>query len=445
MSNWVKITKSKQLRYKLIAVMYLIFIALSAINIPIEWLHINKYLSPLLTETTIVSIDNKDLKAVYESVEETKKNFYEALGYDEETESYREPFGYAVTDAFFIRNGRGVSLQKALQEVAEHADELGPRQLNLFNDLFADDIENGLLDDDNSWAKWKFKHVPASMAEALLNEIILRVRLIAGDLQFKGGKEGNAKQSIVEYATNLDYLVFGDTLKVKSSLDNVRAVVSRGTDTTIMNEIGGFYYFVPTTTGTHNLTLRGRTIEEQYTFTVLPAQIANREQKAFITYFEGAPSTLELGTVISGGAVNCSCDPEAKYRNSTLNFTPDAEGWCQLQLRGANGILLLNDSVYVQPAPRPYFKVKGLVNGDQLPQGTDEVALEAFHPSVPATYEVVSITYEKLSAEAGDETVESSALKLTDYSGAVWIKKVVAKAGDQTFESDQNFLITIEP
>lgn len=115
MSNWVKITKSKQLRYKLIAVMYLIFIALSAINIPIEWLHINKYLSPLLTETTIVSIDNKDLKAVYESVEETKKNFYEALGYDEETESYREPFGYAVTDAFFIRNGRGVSLQKAFK------------------------------------------------------------------------------------------------------------------------------------------------------------------------------------------------------------------------------------------------------------------------------------------------------------------------------------------
>jgi len=445
MSNWVKITKSKQLRYKLIAVMYLIFIALSAINIPIEWLHINKYLSPLLTETTIVSIDNKDLKAVYESVEETKKNFYEALGYDEETESYREPFGYAVTDAFFIRNGRGVSLQKALQEVAEHADELGPRQLNLFNDLFADDIENGLLDDDNSWAKWKFKHVPASMAEALLNEIILRVRLIAGDLEFKGGKEGNAKQSIVEYATNLDYLVFGDTLKVKSSLDNVRAVVSRGTDTTIMNETGGFYYFVPTTTGTHNLTLRGRTIEEQYTFTVLPAQIANREQKAFITYFEGAASTLELGTVISGGAVNCSCDPEAKYRNSTLSFTPSAEGWCQLQLRGANGVVLLNDSVYVQPAPRPYFKVKGLVNGDRLPKGTNEVALEAFHPSVPANYEVVSITYEKLSGTAGDETVESTELSLTNYSGAVWIKKVVAQSGSQLFESDQNFLITIEP
>ena len=186
-------------------------------------------------------------------------------------------------------------------------------------------------------------------------------------------------------------------------------------------------------------------MEEQYTFTVLPAQIANREQKAFITYFEGAASTLELGTVISGGAVNCSCDPEAKYRNSTLSFTPSAEGWCQLQLRGANGVVLLNDSVYVQPAPRPYFKVKGLVNGDRLPKGTNEVALEAFHPSVPANYKVVSITYEKLSGTAGDETVESTELSLTNYSGAVWIKKVVAQSGSQLFESDQNFLITIEP
>src|SRR6056300_1324872 len=445
MSNWVKITKAKQLRYKLISVMYLIFIALSIINIPIEWLHVNKFMSPLLTETTIVSIENEDLNAVYQSVEQTKSDFYLALGYDEATGTYREPFGYSVTDAFFISQDRGKALQESLQEVHSHADRLGPQQLALFNDLFAEDLENGLLDDDHHWAKWKFKHVPASMAEVLLNEIILRVRLISGDLEFKGGKGGGQNKSIVEYETNLDYLVIGDTLKVKSSLDNIKATVAIGGDSIAMTQQGDFLYFVPRTTGNHTLTLRGKTVEEQYTFIVLPAQIANREQKAFITYFEGAPSTLELGTVISGGAVNCSCDPEAKYRNSTLNFTPDAEGWCQLQLRGANGILLLNDSVYVQPAPRPYFKVKGLVNGDQLPQGTDEVALEAFHPSVPATYEVVSITYEKLSAEAGDETVESSTLKLTDYSGAVWIKKVIAKAGDQTFESDQNFLITIEP
>ena len=102
MSNWVKITKAKQLRYKLISVMYLIFIALSIINIPIEWLHVNKYIAPLLTETTIVSIENEDLDAVYQSVEQTKSDFYTALGYDEASGTYREPFGYSVTDAFFI-------------------------------------------------------------------------------------------------------------------------------------------------------------------------------------------------------------------------------------------------------------------------------------------------------------------------------------------------------
>ncbi len=190
MSNWIKITKAKQLRYKLISVMYLIFIALSIINIPIEWLHVNKFMAPLLTETTIVSIENEDLNAVYQSVEQTKSDFYVALGYDEASGTYREPFGYSVTDAFFISEGRGKGLQTSLQSVHEHADRLGPKQLSLFNDLFAEDLENGLLDDDNHWIKWKFKHVPASMAETLLNELVLRVRLISGDLEFKGGKGG---------------------------------------------------------------------------------------------------------------------------------------------------------------------------------------------------------------------------------------------------------------
>lgn len=445
MSNWVKITKAKQLRYKLISVMYLIFIALSIINIPIEWLHVNKYIAPLLTETTIVSIENEDLNAVYQSVEQTKSDFLVALGYDEASGTYREPFGYTVTDAFFISEGRGKGLQTSLQQVAEHADRLGAKQLELFNNLFADDIENGLLDQDEHWLKWKFKHVPASMAETLLNEIVLRVRLISGDLEFKGGKGENSKQSIVEYATNLDYLVFGDTLKVKSSLERVNVLVTRGKDTMTMSEAGGVYYYVPTTTGTHNLTLRGRSVEEQYTFIVLPAQIANRTQKAFVTYFEGAPATLELGTVISGGRIDCGCDPAATYSNSAIKFTPSQDGWCTLQLRGANGILLLNDSVYVQPTPRPYFKVKGLVDGDRLPEGSSEITLEAFHPSVPADYRVSSITYEKLSAANGEETIQSATLHLPEYNGPVWIKKVVATSGEKSFEANQSFLITIAP
>ena len=136
MGSKVKISKAKQLRYKLISVMYLIFIALSIINIPIEWLHVNKYLAPMLTETTIVSIDNPELETVYESVEQTKKEFYVALGYDKASGTYREPFGYSVTDAFFISDGKGENLQNALKEVHAHADRLSVDQRTLFNTLF---------------------------------------------------------------------------------------------------------------------------------------------------------------------------------------------------------------------------------------------------------------------------------------------------------------------
>ena len=445
MGNWVKVKKAKQLRYRLISVLYLLFIALSIINIPIDWLHINKYVAPLLTETTVVSIDNQDLKAVYESVEQTKADFYVALGYDEQTGTYREPFGYSTTDIFFINQERGKGLQSALNQVADHADRLGPQQLNEFNDLFAEDLKNGLLNDSDQWIKWKFKHVPASMAETLLNELILRVRLISGDLEFKGGDGNDSKQSIVDYATNLDYLVFGDTLKVKTSIENIRAVITYNGDSTKMSHAKDFFYFVPTTTGNHKLTLSGRTVQEEYSFTVLPAQISQRSQRAFITYFEATPSVLELGTVISGGRVSCSCDTEANYRNSTLRFKPESDGWCQFKIRGANGVLLLNDSVYVQPTPKPYFKIKGLLNGDKLPSGENEVALEAFHPSVGAEYNISSITYEKLGATEGDLTTNASAINVLNYEGALWIKKVVATSGSQVFESNQSFLITIAP
>ena len=107
MSNWIRVKKARVLRNKLIAVMYLLFISLSVINIPIDWLHVNKYMAPLLTETTIVSIENNELRAVYEGVEAIKTEFYQELGYNEETGEYREPFGYSVTDNFFITRSRG--------------------------------------------------------------------------------------------------------------------------------------------------------------------------------------------------------------------------------------------------------------------------------------------------------------------------------------------------
>ena len=71
--------------------------------------------------------------------------------------------------------------------------------------------------------------------------------------------------------------------------------------------------------------------------------------------------------------------------------------------------------------------------------------LEAFHPTVDAAYKISEVTYEKLGTQEGDFMAQSASLDFSDYSGAVWIKKVVATSGGQTFETNQPFLITIEP
>ena len=446
MSNWVRIKKAKALRYKLIAVMYLLFISLSVINIPIDWLHINKYMAPLLTETTIVSIDNEELLVVYKNVEQIKEEFYQELGYDESTGKYREPYGYSVTDDFFINRERGKLLQDALKAVHAHLDDLGQEKAQLFNALFEEDLDNGLLKEGTDWIVWKFKHVPAAMAETLLNELVLRVRLISGDLEFRGNSAEVEASGLVKYATNLDFMVLGDTLSIVPADPSIVAEVKSNAVSDWMpssKELDA-YYFVPEATGSYQLRLVAPNSEEQYTFTVLPARLGRRGTEAFLTYFEGQAATVSMGTVIAKGNVSCSCDPNASFSNQQLKFTPTSSGWCSFEVRGANNITLLSDSVYVQPRPQPLLKVKGLLDGERLPKGTQQISLEALHPSGSGAYVIESITYEKLIGTEGELKSMGSTIDLGGYEGPLWIKQITTASGDQTFESEGNFLITID-
>ena len=100
---------------------------------------------------------------------------------------------------------------------------------------------------------------------------------------------------------------------------------------------------------------------------------------------------------------------------------------------------------FIQPTPKPYFKVKGLLNGDKLPSGDNEVALEAFHPSVGAEYNISSITYEKLGTTDGDLTTNASAINVLNYEGALTLKKLSPLQGLKFLKCNQSFLITIAP
>ena len=446
MSNRIRIKKPKALRYMLISVLYLLFISTSVINIPIEWLRINKYVAPLLSEANIVSIDHKELFTVYQLVEQIKEEFYTKLGYDETTGKYREPYGYSITDNFFITNERGILLQDALKQVHIHLDELGEEKAELFNSLFEADIENGLLQEGPNWISWKFKHVPAVMAETLLNELILRVRLIGGDLEFNNSQPSTEVPGLVKFATNLDSMVLGDTLTIVTASQDIvveaRMRQEENWQRFIQDSLK--HYFVPLLTGTYELRLVSENSEEQFSFTVLPGRINRRRVEVLLSYFEGQPAIVSIGTIISDGSVSCSCDEEAIFRNQQLKFTPNNTGWCSFEVRGGNNIILLKDSVYVHSTPQPLVKIKGLLDDERLPKGTQMVALEAFHPARKSTYDIQEIRYEKLMGSGGEQKAIGANIELNGYEGPIWIKNIKTASGDHTFETEVNFLIIIE-
>lgn len=102
MAKFVKIKKAKNLRFRLISVLYLLFISLSIIQIPIEWLRINPTMAAYLTSTTSKDVVVLEMRAAMDAVDQIDAEFTKSLGFDEKNNIYREPNGYSNTDNFFI-------------------------------------------------------------------------------------------------------------------------------------------------------------------------------------------------------------------------------------------------------------------------------------------------------------------------------------------------------
>ena len=86
MAGTVKIKKSKNLRFRLISVLYLLFISLSILQIPIEWFRINYSLLDYMNKSTKVELTVPEIKSCYDYIEDLDKRYLEALGgYDPAT------------------------------------------------------------------------------------------------------------------------------------------------------------------------------------------------------------------------------------------------------------------------------------------------------------------------------------------------------------------------
>ena len=76
MGNYVKVKKAKVLRFQLISVMYLLFISLSILQIPIDWLRTNVNVANYINRSTKVEMDVPIVLSTYQELEKIEKDFF---------------------------------------------------------------------------------------------------------------------------------------------------------------------------------------------------------------------------------------------------------------------------------------------------------------------------------------------------------------------------------
>lgn len=362
MAQYVKIKKAKNLRFRLISVLYLLFISLSIIQIPIEWLRINPLLSEYLDEVKTKDAVSQELDDALKIVDETTKNYLENTGIVEETGYVNEPTSYSSTDQFFVNKKGAEPLFLALVSLKNYYSNLPKTDKKVieFNELFEGDLKNGIESENlNLWLEWKFKHVPATVVMTLLSDIRLRLKLLNGAVQLEQKKE-NAK-AVVKVAYNVDLLQLGDTARfILNTTDNLKLEVTQnGAVNNNYYQQGDSLFFVPKFSGKYRIVLTSELITDTINVNVLPAQFIEEKGQSVQYFYEMKPATLKFANVGRVGNLKCDCadNSEVKIGNTSLDFTPNKAGWCNFELRSASGSLLLQDSIYVQAIPEPMLSV----------------------------------------------------------------------------------------
>jgi hypothetical protein len=422
MAGKVKIKKSKNLRFRLISVLYLLFISLTVLQIPIEWFRINYGLLDYLNKSTKSEINIPVLKECYDYVEDLDKRYLEALGgYNPSTGKYNEPNGYSVTDVFFFKPGTGDVLFDKLSKLNDFylsKPSNDPKRIE-FQKLFSLDLMNGLADGKKKiYLEWKFKHGPANVVRTFLGEMLLRFKLLNGGLEFQGEKGRN---SIVMMAYNIESARPGDTVKIVV-LDHDKMKVSATLNDKVfdLNKWkSDTLLFIPPTAGNYSLLFNKNGFEETLKISVIPKGFVGKSDHALQTFYEGKAAELRYVNLLNVGSASCNCDPTVKIdkSNGAVKFTPNSSGWCKFKMTSTDGFVLLNDSVYVQQIPAPFIVVDGASDrtisiGRLL--NSKKLTFKAVHPDMPNfNYTIENMDVKLVGLKDGIKTISGGTIELS--------------------------------
>lgn len=416
MGNYIKVKKAKVLRFKLISVMYLIFISLSMLQIPIDWLRTNINMAEYIGKSTKVVIDDPDISSVYDELSKIETEFLKEVGYDIERKIYKNPDGYNLTDNYFIRMKKGFALYEKLIVLKKHYEALpkeNPKRQE-FQDLFESDLKNGLkAEKANLWIEWKFKHVPVGVVVTWLADLKLKMKLLHGGIITT---EAQNRDYLVLMAYNIEAVRPGDTVRiVVFNHEKMEVSAKQANQTFELNKWSNdTLLFIPQYVGVYELSFKKNGVEETLKVTSVAKTFEKEKDNKYNIFYQGKSSELHYVNLLNPGQVTCSGDPNASIdkQKSMVVFTPQSVGWCKFQVNNKDGRVLLRDSVYVQKLPIPFVYAKGVSGGliSQIRLKSDnKLSFYATHPDLQKfnfkltnlKYRLVGLSTELLTA-AGD-------------------------------------------
>lgn len=456
MGKYVKIKRAKNLRFRLISVLYLLFISLSIIQIPIEWLRVNPYYSKYFRSISSKDSVAPEIQKAITVIDAIDSLFVAKIGFDKENNTIIEPSGYSGTDKFFIVDKKATSLFQAIVDLKKYyltLDEKHPKRKEFLR-LFKGDLENGIeKEKELIWMEWKFKHVPATITRMLLAELKLRCHLLNGaiDLDTKGEK---AKQ-IVRVAVNVDMLQLGDTATFVIGSE-IKTDVQVSFAGKIVNEQkwkGDTLFFIPKSTGDYKIKFMALGMEDILDIKVLPTTFLEENGESVHFFFEGKQSSVKYTNVGKIGNVKCDCasSESIKIGENEIFFTPNKEGWCFFNVTNTQDQDIIADSVYVQPLPQPILIVENTsasrISKSRLLQ-QKSIIVTATHPDMDNfNYDIESMEIVLIGNGNVTKTINGASISLTaenlETIKYVQIKQVNVSTAVKQFKLSEPLLIEI--
>jgi hypothetical protein len=455
MAQFERITHSKNLRFKLISMMYLIFFVLAVMQIPTSWLVVTQPIHTYLNKAK-GNVEEPTLSKINIAIIQISNEFKNQLGLNQANSKKQELKAYVATDNFFIKQGNGKLLFQELLKLKKWAYQFPPTNATkkLFDKLFMYDLRIGLQEgNEDLWVKNKFKHVPTELALSLVEELRIRTLLLSQ----KGRMPEDAKsEPALSLMTKYSSMRVGDsaTLTIKGDiLDQITVSRDQGNSEDFVRLENGLI-FTPKYAGTYLIDVKGKRKSETMEINVQPAGFPKRQSMPLRICYKGVNYTQTLNFKEPGMVVKANADPNAKVNTEQgiLSFSPNREGWCAIEIKSSNGSAMFYDSVFVKPLPDPKVLVQGLPSnsiGRLRLRQLKELSLIAKHPSFEeeGVFEILSFNVKKIGSENTVNPITGSHIivneKEIETINYILVYDLVIRIGKETKKLDQTLVIQI--